>query len=183
MQFYKINITEALKMLDDFSFAPVENQTPRIKNHQTQEILKIQRLQNQALLQYLQSRKIEIDLAREYLQEVYFSQNGKNYFALCWRNDSGGIECRNKYFKGLLQGGQKDITTIKGESENLFVFEGYFDFLSFLCLGLSSNKNNNYMILNSLVLIDKLKEQIKYDKQVYLYLDNDRAGEEAKEKV
>ena len=178
MNLYKIEITEALKMLDDFSFAPIVEQKANIKNHQPQEVKKIQRLQNVALLQYLESRKIEIDIAKDYLQEVYFMQNGKNYFALCWKNDRGGIECRNKYFKGILEGGEKDITTIKGSNENLFVFEGMFDFLSFLSLQEKCIKNNNYMILNSLVLLDKLKEQINDYKQIFLYLDQDRAGKE-----
>ena len=179
MQLYKIEIREALRMLDDFAFSPIHREAPRVQNHQPQEIKKIQSLQNQALIQYLQSRKIRLEFAKEYLKEVYFSQNGKNYFGLCWKNDSGGYEVRNKYFKGLLQGGEKDITTIKGINTDLFVFEGYFDFLSFLCLYSDCNKNNNYIILNSLVMVEKLKAMLNGYEEICLYLDNDRAGKEA----
>ena len=183
MNLYKIEISEALKLLDDFSFVPLQKIVPSIKTYQSQEIKKIQSLQNIALIQYLESRKIRLEFAKEYLKEVYFSQNGKNYFGLCWKNDSGGLEVRNKYFKGLLQGGEKDITTIKGSKEDLFIFEGFIDFLSFLSLQDFCNKNNNYIILNSLVMVEKLKVVLNEYKQVFLYLDNDRAGREATQEV
>ena len=184
MNLYKIEIREALRMLADFIFVPIDREVTKSKNDEgMQEIKKIQRLENQALLQYLESRKIRIDIAKEYLKEVYFSRNGKSYFALCWKNESGGIECRNKYFKGILQGGQKDITLIQGSNRSLLVFEGYIDFLSFLCLYPSCSKNNNYMILNSLVMIEKLKGVLNEYDEVFLYLDNDRAGREGTEEL
>ena len=180
MNLYKIEIREALRMFADFVFVPIDREVTKSKNDKgMQEIKKIQRLQNRALIEYLENRKIRIDIAKEYLEEIYFSQNNKNYFGLCWKNESGGYEVRNKYFKGLLQGGQKDITMIQGSNRNLLVFEGYIDFLSFLSLDNICNKNNNYMILNSLVMIKKLKEKINEYEQVFLYLDNDRAGREA----
>ncbi|HIP34099.1 MAG TPA: hypothetical protein EYG89_05190 [Bacteroidia bacterium] len=74
-------------------------------------IIKVKSLENQALLNYLKSRCIKIEVAKKYCQEIYYEMNGKNYFAICFKNNSGGFEIRNKYFKGCLD--KKEITIIK----------------------------------------------------------------------
>ena len=76
-----------------FRLVPIAKRiaTEQCKTYQSQEIKKIQIVcKTIALIQYLESRKIRLEFAKEYLKEVYFSQNGKNYFGLCWKNDSGG---------------------------------------------------------------------------------------------
>jgi hypothetical protein len=48
-------------------------------------------------------RKIEIDIAKQYLQQVYYRPKGteKTYFGLGWPcND--GYEMRSLYFKGFI---------------------------------------------------------------------------------
>jgi hypothetical protein len=70
------------------------------------EIKKVKKLENRGLLDYLAERKIPYSIASYYLQEAYFSvngkpsKNGKDYFALAFKNEIGGYELRNKYFKG-----------------------------------------------------------------------------------
>ena len=84
------------------------------------EIRRIQPLQNPALMRYL--------------QEMYYRIGGKPYFALAFKNDSGGYELRNPRFKGSTS---KDITHIRQKGEprdTCFVFEGFLDFLSFLTI-------------------------------------------------
>lgn len=63
------------------------------------EIRRIQPLQNPALIRYLQERGISPGTASPYVQEMYYRIGGKSYFALAFRNDSGGYELRNPRFK------------------------------------------------------------------------------------
>ena len=74
------------------------------------EIRRIQPLQNPALMRYLQERGISPGTAAPYVQEMYYRIGGKPYFALAFRNDSGGYELRNPRFKGSTS---KDITHIR----------------------------------------------------------------------
>ena len=98
------------------------------------EIRRIQPLQNPALIRYLQERGISPGTASPYVQEMYYRIGGKPYFALAFKNDSGGYELRNPRFKGSTS---KDITHIRQQGEprdTCFVFEGFLDFLSFLTI-------------------------------------------------
>ena len=98
------------------------------------EIRRIQPLQNPALIRYLQERGISPGTASPYVQEMYYRIGGKSYFALAFRNDSGGYELRNPRFKGSTS---KDITHIRQQGEpreKCLVFEGFMDYLSFLTL-------------------------------------------------
>ncbi len=181
---------EALKRLSNnhtFSFSqakkiPSSNHTESNdkKNYQ-QEINKIQSLENPALVSYLESRKINIDIAKIYLKEIYYTQKDKKYFALAFENDSLGFETRNPYFKGCI--GSKNITTIKGrEKGKLSIFEGFIDFLSALTHFETNFFKSDVIILNSVSNKKKLEELLYSDlyNKVYLFLDNDKAGNETK---
>lgn len=145
------------------------------------KIKKVQPLQNPALTDYLKERKINPELAKKYLQEIYYIANKKHYFALCLKNDSDGFEIRNKYFKGGLR--SKNITTIPHPSGNgqVSVFEGFMDFLSVLTEQGIEQLKTDAIILNSTSQIDQACEKIKatgYSK-VFAFLDNDEAGQKA----
>jgi 5S rRNA maturation endonuclease (ribonuclease M5) len=95
-----------------------------------------------------------------------------------FKNDSGGYEIRNKYSKICL--GKKDVLTIKNDSENLKIFEGFFDFLSFKNIEKSlENESSDYVILNSVSMISKIKNSLENYKKIDLYFDNDEAGNKA----
>ena len=131
------------------------------------------------LLSYLRSRNIPFSIAQKHLKEVHYELHNKPYYALGFRNDSGGYELRNKYFKG--SSSPKDVTTIlNGNSkEKISVFEGFFSFLSYLAI---QEKNGlaltNFLVLNSLSLFHKNIEKMEQCPKVHLYLDNDTMGNE-----
>jgi DNA primase len=152
----------------------------------------IKQLETQALIEYLQSRKINVDIAKHYLQEVYYQVDGKNYFALCFKNDSGGYELRSKYYKGSLKGSVKDITSIiqeENDTKTLIIFEGFIDFLSFFTVNNFKSYQDlkeDVIVLNSLSMLEKTIEFIKnaqFYGAVKLYLDNDEAGKQAVNKI
>lgn len=141
-------------------------------------------IHNIALVSYLKSRAIPIELADLYLDEVYYYTQGKHYFALGFKNESGGYEIRNKYFKGSL--GSKDVSLINGEQEprnQVCVFEGFMDFLSLLAHHRLEKPRLNVLVLNSIGLINVGLNYIVMHDRSYLYLDNDKAGHQATLKI
>ena len=141
----------------------------------------IKPLNNQALINYLKSRKIDYRASQGYLKEIYYKVGDKTYFGLAFKNNSGGYEIRNKYFKGAV--GTKDITTIQAgeKKKECVVFEGFMDFLSYLTI--KTNTNKDFIILNSVALTDKAIEVIKQYNDISLALDNDQAGDIATQKI
>lgn len=137
------------------------------------EIISLKKIENPVLLDYIKSRKI---LEQKHLiNEIYYQVRDKKYFGICFKNNSGGFEFRNKYLKLCL--GKKDITTIKNDSKTLRIFEGFTDYYSFLVLyKKSNNMDSDYIILNSVSMVHKIKKYLKgYDK-IEFYFDNDHAG-------
>ena len=149
------------------------------------EIRRIQPLQNPALLRYLQERGISPGTAAPYVQEMYYRIGGKPYFALAFKNDSGGYELRNPRFKGSTS---KDITHIRQQGEpreKCLVFEGFMDYLSFLtlrmrnCPTIPDLDRQDYAILNSTANVSKAIDVLYPYERIHCMLDNDKAGYEA----
>ncbi|MCG8732470.1 toprim domain-containing protein [Tenacibaculum finnmarkense] len=173
----KCSISEALFFLSedkiDFSF---QKQNNIVEEEKKYSINKVKTLENKALIDYLRSRAISFENAKEYCEEIYYEINKKKYFAISFKNNSNGYEIRNKYFKGCF--GTKDMTLIDVGSSCINVFEGFIDFLSYLEI-----KENlvfeNYLILNSLSNKNKALVELKKYSKINLFLDNDLAGNKA----
>lgn len=155
------------------------NRTPnrKLENHErTYDITEVKEIQHPALIEYLRERKVENQT--EFLKEILYQMNGKSYFGIGFKNDSGGYEIRNAYSKICL--GKKDISTIKNGSKSLRIFEGFFDFLSFKKIEIFMAKGpSDYLILNSVSMLNKSKNEIGKYKNIELYFDNDEAGNRA----
>ena len=183
------DVSGALKILDGtdsstFSFSPVESLPAFAKEENGFVVVSVKTLSNPALLNYLESRKINFEIANKFSAEIYFKKinNDKNLFAISFKNDIGGYETRNALFKGNIGG--KAITTIKGKGNNkVAVFEGFMDFLSMLTRYNTTEITDDVIVLNSLSMIDGVIEKLeKYDEVKY-FLDNDNAGKEATQKL
>ncbi len=135
-----------------------------------------------ALLQYLKERKITSYIAREYTESVYYELNEKRYFAISFKNDKGGYEFRNKYYKNCLS--PKYYTTINiPESRQLTIFEGFFDFLSALTYYDRPTPKQNTIILNSLSFLPLVIPLLSNYEKINLFLDNDESGKAAARKI
>ena len=173
-----------LKNMHGFSPAPVPDVEETTEYESALELKKVTLLQNPVFIRYLSSRGIHFHLARKYLKEatVYNRNTGKTFQALCLRNENGGFELRNKFFKGCI--GSKGISFIRGAKflpEDIHVFEGAMDFLSALTHEKKSQFDGDVIILNS---VSCLKESFVYIanysyKSLYAWLDNDTAGKAA----
>ncbi|WGQ08968.1 toprim domain-containing protein [Pedobacter gandavensis] len=139
-----------------------------------------------AITRYLQSRGIW-ELAQGKLKEVYYTvqTNGRSnsYFSAGWQNEVGSWELRNKIgdkeFKACL--GKKAISFIPGDEQNLVMFEGYMDYLSWL--EDNSKSTASVLVLNSLNLLGAGIVKAKDFQNIGVYFDNDTAGAAGLEKL
>lgn len=191
-QLYRTSIVGALQILSGATIAPVSLFSPQQKDPTaTFEITKVQEIQNRAIIAYLESRGISFDTASIYLQEAYWkivhSSTGKikRYFGIAFRNDKGGIELNfglaGKSIK--MSSSPKWVTTIPGNTLNLNIFEGFFDFLSFLRFSKIRRSQDTNIILNSVSNLSKIIDDLSEFESISLYLDNDNAGEEATKRI
>jgi len=174
---------EAIKSLDDSAVPDIDKSFSFGGNSKDSklELHRIKPLNNYALINYVKSRSIPPRLAAKYFQEAYYYIKGKHYFSLAMKNDKGGFELNNRYFKGSVT--PKYFTTIKGSGDGLNIFEGGFDFLSSLEYFQINRPNYTTIILNSISFIDDLLPMLKEYRVINSYLDNDTAGEKALDKI
>ena len=152
-------------------------------NNSAISILKIVPITNKALIDYLTERKINADIVKQHCKEIHYSANDNQYFAIGFKNDSGGYELRNKYFKGCTS---KDITTDRrpdSNNEACIVFEGFMDYLSYLTMKNIQNSKVDILVLNSITNLSKAMDFIKLHQKTYTYLDNDEAGKNATQQI
>jgi len=148
------------------------------------EILSVSEVRDHRLLDYLRSRKIDVNIAKSYLKEIRYRPIGKekSYYALGFPSGES-FEVRSKNFKGSL-GVHKEISSLNlGNGKSLSIFEGFMNFLAFLSYRGITDFQNSVIILNSVNLKDRALEVIAgYDfSKIYLFLDHDEAGETAKQ--
>jgi 5S rRNA maturation endonuclease (ribonuclease M5) len=172
---FKVDSSNALKILS------VNNYSSHKKGLYEADskvlITNVKEISNIQLINYLESRKLNLKLAKEYCKEVSFILNDNNFYAIGFQNDSKGYELRCKYFKG--SSSPKDVTLIKNNSDKLLLFEGFIDFLSWFSCKQFFTGNHDYLILNTLSFLNKSKALIKEYNEVLLFLDNDEAGKKA----
>ena len=149
---------------------------PKINTENKINILREKPISSLLLLRYLQKRRIPIDIAECYCVEVIYECNGKKYFAIGFKNNSGGYELRNPYFKG--SSSPKDITTFNNGAKEATVFEGFIDFLSFMAIHKNQSQNRtDFVILNSVAFFEKARPFMEKHTSIRLYLDQDTAGQ------
>jgi hypothetical protein len=144
-------------------------------------LVRLDPLENPGFADYLIQRAIPLRIARRYLKEATIAnaKTGKRFRALAMKNENGGFELRNKFFKGSIA--PKDITFVRGSvlmPKEIHVFEGMMDFLSLLSFWKLPRLEGDAIILNS---VGKLEAALPYIRDysyetVYSWLDNDLAG-------
>ena len=68
-------------------------------------------------------------------------------------------------------------------SNEIVIFEGFFDYLTYKNLEKKENSNSDYLILNSTAMFFKVEETLKKYDKISLFLDNDSNGEFVKSKI
>lgn len=173
-------VGEFLRALgDNLSFRqPIS--TSLTKEHQATnspiKIVKESSLTSFVLQRYLYQRRIPIEVAKQFCKEVTYELSNKNYFAIGFKNNSGGYELRNSFFKGSST--PKDVTVFENNAEEVAVFEGFFDFLSFIAIGQNGVQiQTNFLVLNSVSFFEKARPFMEQHEVINLYLDHDKTGQ------
>jgi hypothetical protein len=191
--YHNCSFKEAIEKLQEiFSFHPP---TPTVQQHYSGpqisndnalepriKMIAAKPLTHPALCRYLKTRKISFEIAEKYCKEVYYELYGKKYFAIGFKNNSGGFELRNAHFKG--SSSPKGITLFEDSKANeISVFEGFFSFLSYLTLQEKNisltnlpDRQTGFLVLNSLSFFERSRYVMEKHQAVNLYLDQDTAG-------
>jgi len=193
MEFYHCSVSEALQKFSSFQQQNnFQNNAVRpqfhlhentLLNHQdaTETAIKIiaakKPVEDLMLCRYLKQRRIEKSIADKYCDEVQFTNAGKEkiYKAIGFKNNAGGYELRNEYFKG--SSSPKYVTYLDNKSNNISVFEGFFDFMSYQSINQNQEHElTNFLVLNSLSFFERSLLLMEKYKSIHLYLDHDNAG-------
>ena len=184
---YPHDTSDVLAWLDELdggasSNPPVDTIKPwtKRKKEEPYKILSAKTIFSKTLFIYLDKRGLSRNIARQYLQQIYFERvdSGKRMYGLGHQMRAGGYDIRNTFdFKTTI--GKKDVTIIKGsQTGNLDIYEGIMDFLTRLTLYNTPTPTHDSLILNSTALYEKVFEHIKNKSyiSVTLWHDNDTAG-------
>lgn len=127
------------------------------------------------LKNYLHERLIPLSIAEQYCFEVTYEINGQFYYGIGFKNDAGGYEIRNKNYKQ--SSSPKDITTLKNGAENVQVFEGFFDLMTFKTMHLHQPENAfDFVVLNGAGMFDRARPVLERYGSIGLWLDRDTTG-------
>ncbi len=182
-QIKKCSVSDALNYLREFDLTSLQQKRDKeidyIRNY---EVLEVRDISHPALVQYLKSRKVFDQ--RNLVKEIIYRLDGRKFFGIGFVNDSGGYEIRNKYSKICL--GQKDVRWIISErnaNNEVLIFEGFFDYLSYRIIEKDENSIPEHLVLNSTAMLFKVKDKLKDYHKISLFLDNDANGKETKKSI
>jgi DNA primase len=128
------------------------------------------------LLRYLEQRRIPVKIADKYCREVRYEVNDKTYYGIGFKNDAGGFEIRNPYFKA--SSSPKGISIIDNNATEVMVFEGFMDFLSFKIIHQNESEDRfDFVVLNSVSFFEAARPFMEKHNTIRLYLDRDTTGQ------
>jgi len=182
-QINKCSVSEALKYLQQFDLSVLEKEsTAELDYGKNYEIIKVRDIGHPALVEYLKSRKVFEQ--KHLVKEIFYQLDGRKFFGIGFVNNSGGYEIRNKYAKVCI--GKKDVTLITSEqntNNEVLIFEGFFDYLTYRNLEKEENAISDHLILNSTAMLFKVKSRLKSYDKISLFLDNDANGKATKKLI
>ena len=177
IRYHRCSVGEFLKMInsDLYFHQPVNRHLDSKEKEHKITVLQDLSLSSFALLKYLEQRKIPVEIAEQFCREVRYELNNKIYYGIGFRNDSGGYEIRNPYFKA--SSSPKDVTSIKNGTQDVSVFEGFTDFLSFMAIHQHEDTiKTDFLILNSASFFERARPFMEHHENIRLYLDRDTTG-------
>ena len=169
--------------------SPTEKDSERRKTGPSKIMIKSAQRQfrDKGLISYAQKRGIGLDTLSCYCSEIHFTYEGHPGFrnsCIGFSNNSGGWVMRAPDVKKCTG---NDITTVNiyGEvsdsatSPTGLIFEGFFDFLSYIEMTGEQWPKCDICVLNSVTNISKAHAWIRSHKNICTFFDNDDAGHKA----
>ncbi len=179
IHYLKTDVKGVLKYFNEnsSSFQQQKNSNDILPPKNNYSVLELKKITSFPLIQYLNGRKLPLEIVNRYCKEIHYKLNDKKYYAIAFPNDENGFEIRNKYVKMCLV--IKNITLIKNNQNQLKLFESWSDFISYLFLFPTEEFKNDFLILNSIALLRKNLELINQYEKIESYLDHDDSGKSA----
>ena len=145
-----------------------------------------EKFRNRALLDYSRSRGIPDDILERYCAEITYrisGMTGREFYAIGFPNDAGGWVLRSSSKKRC---SSSAVTTMNPSktgcaapvSVKVAVFEGFFDFMSWIVYG-GMSSSYDICVLNSVSNLDSAMPWIACHQRIDAFLDNDDAGRKA----
>jgi DNA primase len=181
IQYHHCTVGEFLfSFSNNFSFhRPLLSQSQKQQNESEEGKIKVIKegpISSLTLIRYLQQRRIPLEVAECFCKEVKYELNNKEYFAIGFKNNAGGYEIRNPYFKGCSS--PKDISTFSNGAKDAAVFEGFTDLLSFITIHQNQQQVLlDFVVLNSVSFFDRARSIMEDHESIMLYLDRDATGQ------
>ena len=183
-EIHNCSVSDALKIISEKNFSSFQKQEKfenktNFKEEKNYRILKVEdEITHPTLIQYLQKRKVLEH--KKLLKEIHYEVKNKEgiwkkYFSVGFPNQhKNSFEISSPIWKGCL--GKKDIVLIENDSSIINIFEGFWDYFSFISLEkFHQNIKSDFIILNSLSLLNKLTNFEKYI-TIFVWFDNDNVG-------
>lgn len=181
MKLHGRTLSQAIGLLDNRVeiSSPTQNDFDRqAERREEMKIIEAVSLHHPNLLRYLQDRKINCYVAKQYCREVHYQVKGRTYYAIGMPNDLGGYAIRNLYFKGCLP--PSCFSSFDRNTDTVNLFEGFMDYLSF-CTLYPNRNTESAVVLNSVNNLQKAHPLLSKYAVVNAYLDNDVAGKKTLE--
>jgi hypothetical protein len=178
IKYFGCNVPDFLVKLNiaDFSvpkhFGNLYEKDSEVENRL--KIISVNPLISKSLIKYLELRGIEAAIAKTFCQEIEYSFGDKSFHAVGFKNDEGGYEIRDPFYK--YSSAPKSISTFNNDSNEIAVFEGFMDYLSFLSIPKNDQMNTDIMVLNGAGLFEKARTCLETHERINLYLDRDATG-------
>lgn len=144
-----------------------------------------QRFTNRALIVYAAGRGIPKEVLDANCQQICYhliNRPDRQTTAIGFMNDKGGYSLRNSRTK---ISNSSYVSTIAGTSGTgaVMVFEGFFDFLSFLADNGITRPESSVCVLNGVGNVAHSIPFLEGFSEILLYLDNDSAGKKTAETI
>ena len=192
MRLENIGFVDACKFLESGDLVK-ENENPKtpfllpsqtpLESSIGYQIVEVKDVEHPALNRYVNSRKISVQTAFNYLQEIHYTNAKGKFFGVGYQTDNGSYVVRSEIMKKPINLGKAGIKTFAvPNSKNLSLFEGMFDFLS-ACEYYKGCPSCTAIVLNSTSNLNNALSTISQYEKVFCYLDNDDAGRKALDKL
>jgi hypothetical protein len=173
---FSCSIKDLLSKMDTHSFSfspqPIIRNTENVEEISLIEILNVKPITHEALIQYIKSRFIDVELAKRYCVEIRYKNKGKTFFGIGFKSESG-FEIRSRGFQGC---SGKGVTFLNNNSKSCTVVEGFFSWLSLLMLFPEIEFSHNHLILNSTSNFAKAEQYFRQQETLFIYPDLDDSG-------
>lgn len=143
---------------------------------------------NKSLVNYAEKQRcIPVNVLSHYCRQIKYhtvSNSSRSYIKIGFPNNEGGWALRGTKTKissgsGISTFNTAGELTATPSSDRAFIFEGFFDFLSWITWNGGVLPKVDACVLNSVTNLHRAEEWLKAHKEIAICFDNDQAGENA----